>query len=280
MLKYRFFTLLIAFGILITSCDKIEPPFRENQGGGNTETETRKVLLEDYTGHTCVNCPAAAKAALELQNAYSGKMIIMAIHSGFFARPSAAPFNNDYRTPEGDAWDQFFAVSAVGNPNGLVNRINENGNYVVTPGNWSSSIAAIIEDLADLKISVETTYNADNRNLAINVNGSFLNSLQGDYKLITCIVEDSIISAQKNNDPAAGETPVIAEYVHRHMLREVVNSIWGEEVVSNPTASSTFDKNYTLMLDPKYKQQHVSVIAFVYDASSFEIIQVEEHHIQ
>lgn len=280
MLKYRFFTLLIAIGILITSCDKIEPPFREDQGGGNTETVTRKVLLEDYTGHTCVNCPAAAKAALELQNAYDGKMIMMAIHSGFFARPSAAPFNNDYRTPEGDAWDQFFAVSAVGNPNGLVNRINENGNYVVTPGNWSSSIAAIIEDLADLRITLETTYNAENRNLAINVNGSFLNNLQGDYKLITCIVEDSIISAQKNNDPAAGETPVITEYVHRHMLREVVNSIWGEDVVSNPTASSTFDKNYTITLDPKYKQQHVSVIAFVYDAASFEIIQVEEHHIQ
>lgn len=280
MLKSRFFLILLAFGILFSSCDKIEPPYREDQGGGNTETVTRKVLLEDYTGHTCVNCPAAAKSALELQAAYQGKMIMMAVHSGFFARPSAAPFNNDYRSASGEAWDQFFAVSAVGNPNGLVNRTNVSGNYVVTPGNWASSIAAIIEDLADLKLSIQTEYNEGNRQLKITAGGSFLNTLSGEYKLIACIVEDSIVSAQKNNDASAGETPLIAEYVHRHVLRETVNTTWGESVASNPASGNNFEMTYTISLDPKYNEEHVSVIAFVYDAESYEIIQVEEHHIR
>lgn len=263
----------------IVACDKIEAPYKKT-GSVIPETPTKKVLLEDYTGHNCVNCPAAAKLALSLQQLYGERMIMMTVHSGFFARPASAPFNTDYRTPAGEAWDQFFAISNVGNPNGMINRKSTAGNYVVGPGNWGTRIAEIIDDEAVVKLDLNTTYNSATRKLDINLSASFVAALAGEFKLIVCILEDSLISAQKNNDASVGTTPTILNYVHRHVLRENVNGIWGESLVADPQPLTPYTKSYSLNLNPLYNQKNSSVLAFLYDSSTYEIIQVEEKKLQ
>ncbi len=277
MINIKKLSFIFAFAIILTSCDKIEPPYKQGNQQTNPETITRKVLLEDYTGHTCVNCPLAAKSAIALQESYGGKMIMLAIHAGFFAWPQGAPFNNDYRTAAGEAWDQFFAISAEGNPNGMVNRKKTGGNYVVPPGQWGTQVAAIIEDPAVLKLEIETSFNEGSRKLDIILKSTLLSAADGNYKIIACIVEDSIVSAQRNNESTVGPTPTIPDYVHRHMLRENVNGIWGEDFITAGQASASANtKNYSLTLNGNYDANNVSVVSFVYNASTYEIIQVEE----
>ena len=50
-------TLAIMVATILNSCDKVEGPVKEvlPPPSGN-----RKVLVEDYTGHRCGNCPRAA----------------------------------------------------------------------------------------------------------------------------------------------------------------------------------------------------------------------------
>lgn len=273
---------LLLISLLLTalfSCDKIEAPYKKS-GTVVPDTPTKKVLLEDFTGHNCVNCPAAAKIALALQQLYNERMIMMTVHSGFFARPASAPFTTDYRTPAGEAWDQFFGISNVGNPNGMINRKSTAGNFIVGPGNWGTRVAEVIDDDAVVKLDINTNYNTTNRKLDINLSASFVSAINGEYKLLVCILEDSLISAQKNNDASVGATPVILNYVHRHVLRENVNGIWGESLISQPQPLLPYTKSYSINLNPLYKQQHCSVLAFLYDAQTYEIIQVEEKKLQ
>lgn len=277
MTNIKKISFFLAFAIILASCDKIEPPYKQDNQQTNPETITRKVLLEDYTGHTCPNCPAAAKSAIALQETYGNKMIMIAIHAGYFAWPQGAPFNNDYRTAAGEEWDQFFGISALGNPNGMINRKNTGGNYVVPPGQWGSQVAAIIEDPAQVKLEIETTYNESSRKLDIALNSKLLVAADTDYKIIACIVEDNVVSAQLNNESTVGPTPIIENYVHRHLLRENVNGIWGEDFITAGQASASENtKNYSLTLNGNYDANNVSVVSFVYNASTFEIIQVEE----
>jgi thiol-disulfide isomerase/thioredoxin len=43
---------------------------------------TRRVLLEDFTGHTCNNCPAAAVIAEGLQTFYGeDQLILVGVHA-------------------------------------------------------------------------------------------------------------------------------------------------------------------------------------------------------
>jgi thiol-disulfide isomerase/thioredoxin len=81
------------------SCDKIEPPYRQ----GGVVTAERKVLLEDYTGSRCVNCPSAARIAHDLKQVYGENLIVLGIHTGFFAFPFPPQFPLDLRTPAGEA---------------------------------------------------------------------------------------------------------------------------------------------------------------------------------
>jgi hypothetical protein len=77
--------------LLATGCDVISPPYTEESPAdtGTAGAFVQKVLLEDYTGFRCGNCPEAHERAQELQARYPGRVILMSVHAGFFARPAA-----------------------------------------------------------------------------------------------------------------------------------------------------------------------------------------------
>src|SRR5512133_2768801 len=82
----------------MVSCDKLDEPYAVKKTGSDTITgPVRKVLLEDYTGHKCVNCPKAAMDARVMEEALGGRLILMAVHAGYFAEPaSTGEFTADY----------------------------------------------------------------------------------------------------------------------------------------------------------------------------------------
>src|ERR1039457_3648932 len=80
---------ILIFLLFFSSCDKITTPLKNVQGNSALPTtpptfrdssiniNKLKVLLEDCTGHLCINCPlAAADAETLLQGAY-GSQIVM-----------------------------------------------------------------------------------------------------------------------------------------------------------------------------------------------------------
>ena len=90
-----------------------------------TSNIVQKVLIEDFTGHKCQNCPEAAEELHILQDSYENQVIGIAIHAGFFAEPNSAvaPFlTTDFRTEKGTEIHDFFGANAY--PVGMVNRVD------------------------------------------------------------------------------------------------------------------------------------------------------------
>ena len=128
--------------IYFYSCDIIEEPFITVQdevsdscesfsffNGSQTIARSEKSYLEDYTGHTCGNCPRAAEKAYELQEIYGDQLVIISVHAGFFSNTNTS-YPSDFTSNTGDTWDNLFGNSNAGNPNGMVNRMNyPNGRY-------------------------------------------------------------------------------------------------------------------------------------------------------
>ncbi|MCK5839598.1 MAG: Omp28-related outer membrane protein, partial [Bacteroidales bacterium] len=91
-----------------------------------------------------------------------------------------------------------------------------------------------------------------------------------------------IISPQKNNDSQVGSTPVIEDYEHDHMLRGDINSPWGIAISSSDEvveAAATFIHSYKMILDDEWDSENCMVVAFVYDAGTYEVLQVMEEHV-
>ncbi|MBT8196820.1 MAG: Omp28 family outer membrane lipoprotein [Bacteroidia bacterium] len=266
---------LIIGAFIMQSCDQIDGNFGD--GNGTTPPDTglvRKVLIEDYTGHTCGNCPRAALALDPLKALYGDDLIILSVHAGFFALPQLPDYPADFQTQVGDDIDQFFGVSAAGNPNGMVNRKEVNGNPILAYTSWGSEIANNITLAPDAKIEMTSTYDSGTREIDLSVITEFVNSASGTYKMSAYLVEDNVISDQKNYDVTPEH---VINYNHRHMLRGSFNGSWGDAVNSTVNTPQQFDYNLTLSTD--FDENNISIISFIYEDGSKEIIQVEEHHI-
>src|SRR5712671_2275101 len=161
--------------VLFSSCDKIDPPYKQtNSGGGPNTSDTvfRKILIEDYTGFKCGNCPSGASILYtQLKPFYGEELISMGVHASpgnTFTEPSppaslppnapAGSYSHDYRTPAGESWLTAFSVGA--NPNGMVSRLDYPTNgQVKLPSAWGTAAQSIYHQPAKFKIEITNQYN-------------------------------------------------------------------------------------------------------------------------
>lgn len=280
MNKFIGVLIVTVFGIsFFSSCDKVEPPYTVENNNSNTNDTVRKVLLEDFTGHTCVNCPTAHDAATDLHKVYGNQLITVAIHAGYFSNPKSAPFDYDFRTTAGNDYESQFSLSAT--PIGMVNRIKYGNSYLLTYGDWASKVSQQIDSLSeepDLYIHIAPTYNSSSNSVDINTEVTFLKNMpSGKYNLTVYIIEDSIIKPQKDNREPDGE---ILDYVHNHVLRAAVNGSWGSQVVDgNPSVNDKFTDSFTYSLGSDWVADNCKIVAYVYFAdgsNEYQIIQAQE----
>ena len=288
--------IITLFSLFVTSCDKISAPYVRRADPNDTScvapdfpaltSHFKRALLEDYTGHTCPNCPRAGVIARDLKQQYKDSLVVLAVHAGSFAKPSAydTAWAYDFRTTAGTEWDGFFAISAVGNPNGMISRKGyPNNQQVITPNLWGSTVKTTIAEAPLIDLQILTDYNPTNDLLCIHTNTSFLQTITDRaLNLSVLITEDSIIQPQKNIDPSVGATPQIMNFVHMHVLRGAVNGTWGTPVhalydLSNAPVVKTFSVHLTTFNALNtMKPKNCHVIAFVYDATTKEVLQVAE----
>jgi len=274
-MRIRIFVLVgLVAGFFVSSCDKLEAPYATAKEI-TVDTTKRTVLLEDYTGMKCVNCPAAAVSAEALVELYKGQVIVMAVHAGYFSKPDpTGNYTADYRTTEGVAWFNDFQL--ISNPMGMVNRTPFNGKIPIGAGSWAEAVSAAVKEDKVTSISIHTELSGTLRGqLSTTIDTKFLTPLTGAYSLTVCILEDSIIGWQKNNDTAVGPIPDIEKYVFNNMLRAVINGTYGEQLTTDVDTGQTYTKNYVFTLNDSWVPDHLSVLAFVSNTDSLGIIQVE-----
>lgn len=266
---------LMAFAV---GCDVVDGPYSEkpqgggNGGGGNFDT-IRKVLVEDYTGHKCGNCPRASEAIKNLEVAYGEQIVPLAIHVGFFAQPSSSgSFTYDFRSDVGNELSSTFGNDAAGLPNGNVNRKNNAAPVSYTA--WATDVAGYLASAPDALIKIASTFNTSNRQATATVNTAVLNALGGDYNLSVYLVEDSIINWQKDYSLNPQNIP---DYAHRHVLRGSFNGTWGSALATGGLqAGATSENTYNLTLPAEWNADKCYIVSFIYNTATREVVQAEQ----
>ena len=287
-MKYRvIFLAFLALFLIWQACDIIDDPIIQQPGGnGGNGNDTipdtiivvKRVLIEEFTGHHCPNCPGGALAVESLIAEYGDQIVAVSVHTNYFGRPTVS-FPADYRTTAGTAIDIFFGMEA-GLPSGMVNRSGyPSGTHSLGPDELHGRVIEMLEDEPVLDVTMALEYNASNRNAELVVNVKTLAEIQRTMYLSVFITEDSIVSPQKNNNPAHGPTPEILDYVHRHVLRDAVNDTWGDVLCDGslllpPGTAYSTTFNYTLAAE--WVENQCAFVAFVYDGETYEVLQAVE----
>lgn len=272
---------IILFISAFVSCDKIDGPYRETSTGGgdttvNVTIHPRKILVEDYTGHLCGNCPYAAKALDSLVHANEGRVIPVAVHAGYFARTLAGNYSYDFKVQESVDLDNFFGISSAGNPNGMVNRTGyPSSTHIIPYTVWKDSVKVKLTRPADATFDLNVGYTASTRTLTCNTKVSFLKDFSEPLKLCVYLTEDSIIQYQTDYSKPSGQQDV-SNYVHMHALRTSLNSVWGEAVTTGPvTKGQEFTKTHTYTIPANYVDHNCHVVVFIYNTVTQEVIQAD-----
>ncbi|MGL4596992.1 MAG: Omp28-related outer membrane protein, partial [Bacteroidia bacterium] len=277
------FVSIAALGF--ASCDYVAEPNQSNSGQGGGPGVQRKVLVEEFTGHTCPTCPAAAVTLHALDELYGDRLIAIAVHTGFFARPcppaslpSGAPsgsFSEDLNSTEGNDYDAVFQLSNAP-PVGMVNRLGFPTNTHGKPaGDWGGIIDSLLNEAPIASMEISREYNSSTRALNVSIDGRFLQDLNGTYKTTILIVEDSLVGWQQDG------SSYIPDYEWEHVLRGCVNtpgSIAGALSSSGAiTAQATFGHVYTnYIVNANWNAAHCKIVAILYDDLTKEVLQAEE----
>ena len=275
MKTLRLVSLFLLSILAFSGCDKIDPPYKKPI---IIPAGERKVLVEDYTGHKCGYCPRASRAAYQLKQTYGDRMIVIAVHAGFFAGTSVPPYTYDFKCPESIALDNDFGISLAGNPNGMVNRRFVSNSYIIPYTSWSTEVAKVLNDTLPLPVSINvtTTYDSTSRNLDATVKMDFASTLEGTYKLCTYMVEDSIVEWQKDYDTPSPSD--VQNYIHREVLRGSMTGTYGE-VIANTKEGDTETRTHNITLNTAWNARNMSLVVFLFNEATKEIVQVEQKHL-
>jgi hypothetical protein len=111
---------------------------------------------------------------------------------------------------------------------------------------------------------------------------TFLSATADPYKLVVYLVEDGIVSPQKNNNPAIGPSPDWLDYEHHNILRTSLNTTYGGSFSSGGTVEtgkeyiSQFIYPSTGTFDPEWVVANCRIIAYIYNDVTKEVVQVAE----
>lgn len=216
---------------------------------------SRAVLIEDYTGQYCVNCPRATEEIERLIEQYGDSIVIaVAIHSGPFGKSKGEP--SPLYTEVGDMYFNTWGMSAQ--PIGLIDRLFGSTPFSYT--DWAGGVNYEVAIEPPVSFLTDIDYDAETRDAAIEVQTIGLDSALVSGKLQVWLVEDSIDSFQLMPDGSREE-----HYNHMHVFRASVNDPWGDAL--SVSHGQVAVKNYELKLDPAWMPEHCSVVTFLYDDS-------------
>lgn len=281
MKKLNYIIILIVATMLMASCNKIEGPFLVSDGSVSTDVEFpeldassvyRKVLIEEYTGQRCNNCPEGHRELDALHERYGDTLVAIGLHVGTFAIPTPT-FPNDFRTEEGTTLYGDFNVASIGTPSGVVNRTQFNNSYALNISSWQQAIVQERQKDVVAAVQLINVFDASTQTITAHTKTTFLTDYTGNVQMALYVIEDNIIGPQKDGDED------IPDYVHKHVLRGSFNGTYGTFISEDGSVENGGEYLKSYALDCKEKGWDVancSVIAVLMDATSKEVLQVEQ----
>ncbi len=231
----------------------------------------QKVLIEDFTGARCNNCPKAHRELTNLLSVYGEQLVGVAIHYGFFAMPLSPEFPTDFRTEAGDAIGEAF-LGTASLPKGLVNRVGDGSPSYSEYGAWGAQVDDLVNQDAKVGIALSAGIEDNNINADIYIKG--FENIDNPLKVQAFITESDIESPQLDGHETT------EDYIHNHVLRASMNGNWGEDLTNGAFAKGQIvNKVLTMPVSSEWNTEHLSLVVFVYDDVTKQILQVEEKHL-
>lgn len=224
----------------------------------NAQSFVKRVLIEDYTGAWCVNCPAVSYAIEQLK-LQTNNAVPVAIHQGATTA----------------AYDPYHLVginslllfaNVIDYPSARLNRTTR----------WRSPqysdylpVAFYLTQGNAVRLGVAMNSTLENNTIKLDVKVKFFKDYD-NLKLVVYVLENKLIYPQENGNTLFGPTPEIEDFEHNHVLRAVFTNILGDAIPTSETTDGTiYVRNFSVPIPINFANTaNMEFVAFVTDSNN------------
>lgn len=214
----------------------------------------RAVLIEEFTGQLCVNCPEGHRIISQIVEKYGENVVIpVCIHAGSLSISDTSPLG--LATTDGGKY-----YTAAGSPNLPAAWFNRIGKPSDQRGDWATTVDAEINKESELDIILDANLKADasgKQSISISTELRPSNDIKGNLQL--WVVENGIKTLQLDG------SQTITDYEENHVFRATVNGLDGTAVSLTNNVYDTSE--FSIDVASSWNPENLVIVGFVYNDS-------------
>lgn len=250
----------------------------------------KRVVLEEMTGSTCVNCPLGIVSIEHCRQAFGDRFIPVAIHT----------YTGDNLGGSFGSYTSFLGI--MGAPMARINRLPEVYSPMARQADefyyhdvegeqlWYDVVARELNQLTMADLQLQATLDASTKQLTFSTDLRYaLTADNQQLSLFIVILEDGIYSYQQNGfssmhsatladwcDGGRYASPMVVPYAHDHVVRGVAGQTYSGTIGLFPadiTGGQTYNARVTCPLPSAINNvEKVSAVAMLIDTQTGEVI--------
>ncbi len=252
----------------------------------------RKVLIEEFTGAWCGNCPEMISNIDAVRTMYPANVIAVACHGPTSSSPYYEPMANNFTMALSNSYH------VAGYPSVMVDRADWSsligasstpqlfGIYTNNHNYAEDAVALRLNVSSPVSIDIVSSYDSTTRLANITVTANFVDTASGDMRIICLLVEDKVIGnytySQSNYAGHGCDSPVSSSefynypceiptsltgnvFYHKNVTRINLAPIWGTTgvVPFSNSAGEHYSKTYSHTLPSAWNAANMKVVAFI-----------------
>lgn len=213
------------------------------------------VIVEDYTGVWCGNCPRVVEALSQVSQQLGtndDQLIKVAIH-----RSSSNPTDSSY--------DPYNFDSSSFEPNGGYPKAYINRKTRWTPLEYNNIAMVVSRTLTNKRLGLKLATSIENNTVKLNVNGMYSDNF-ANVSLVVYQLESGFIYNQVNYTNFFNGDAVIQNFQHDHVLRNILTNISGD-ALTNTNTGDEFSKEFSIPTNTISNLENVEFVAFIINSS-------------
>lgn len=268
-MKKILIALMGVMGLMsLMGCDKIEPDangrYAVFAGSAATWTDgtpianpVQHAYVEKYTGPICNNCPDADRTLEAAHTQFGDTLVLVSVNSKDNTLGAPGPDSPDMRTEDGAIWEDFWNIQSI--PAAYINR--SGSVYTSSMADISAGIRAAIDESPVVALEGSVSGSSE---ISVDVNLQFIQAYTNPVTLTLVLTQDSLRYFQID-----GTQPVY-DYVHNHMLRDVITDVWGADIDCTGAVGECRKATFRFPLPDGMEHWHV--VALVSDKESRRVL--------
>ncbi len=241
------------------------------------EAQAKVVVMEEFSGVRCINCPEGHEQAQALLDAYPDRFATLTIHAGFLSAPYPET-QTDYVLSVGETLYDFLGTEAV--PAASIDRITfdgENAPTILVPSKWAARVTQQLDVTTPVNVYLYYDYNEGTRNLSVYVQMQYTQAVSTEHYLSVALSESHIIDAQLIPEEGG---KVQTDYEHNHVLRALLTPATGQVLGASKELGRVIVQTFDFNIPQDWNSSYIEIVAFVHEnGSNKQILQGAKIHL-